>query len=214
MRVVIAEDSILLQAGLSRVLETMGFEVAAAVGDADGLLIAVEHHQPDVAIIDVRMPPDYTDEGVRAALTIRREWPAVGLLLLSQYVEERYAVDLLSTNTAGVGYLLKERVANVNEFVDSVRRVASGGTALDPEVVSQLLLRRDHGPLGRLTKRERDVLALMAEGCSNTAIAERLSVSDSGVAKHINNIFMKLDLPPAEADHRRVLAVLQFLHGK
>lgn len=207
----IAEDSVLLQAGLAKLLEAMGFEVAAAVGDADALLRAVERHRPDVAVIDVRMPPGHTDEGVRAALVIRRQWPDVGVLLLSQYVEERYATELLTTSTAGVGYLLKQRVANVEEFADSVNRVAAGGTALDPDVVSQLLLRRRSSPLDRLTRRERDVLALMAEGRSNSAIAEKLVVSHGAVAKHINNIFMKLNLPPAEDGHRRVLAVLQFL---
>jgi DNA-binding NarL/FixJ family response regulator len=210
---VIAEDSVLLQEGLAKVLEAMGFEVAATVGDAESLLETVGRQRPEVAIIDVRMPPGYADEGVRAALMIRRQWPEVGVLLLSQYVEERYAAELLSTNTTGVGYLLKQRVANVNEFADSVRRVASGGTAFDPDVIAQLLVRRNASPLDRLTRRERDVLSLMAEGRSNTAIAEQLVVSDSAVAKHINNIFMKLDLPPTDSDHRRVLAVLRFLRG-
>jgi DNA-binding NarL/FixJ family response regulator len=212
VRIVIAEDSVLLRAGLIKLLETSGFEVAAAVGDADGLLSAVEEHRPDAVITDVRMPPGYADEGVRAALVIRRQWPDVAVLLLSQYVEERYAADLLSANTTRVGYLLKDRVADVSSFVDALRRVASGGTALDPEVVAQLLLRRQSNPLQRLTPRERDVLALMAEGRSNTGIAEALVVSDSAVAKHINNIFAKLDLSnAADADHRRVLAVLRFL---
>jgi DNA-binding NarL/FixJ family response regulator len=211
VRVAIAEDSVLLQAGLAKVLEAMGFEVVATVSDAESLLEEVGRHRPEVAIVDVRMPPGYADEGVRAALVIRRQWPEVGVLLLSQYVEERYAAELLSTNTAGVGYLLKQRVANVNDFADSVRRVASGGTALDPDVIAQLLVRRNASPLDRLTRRERDVLSLMAEGRSNAAIAEQLVVSDSAVAKHINNVFMKLDLPPADSDHRRVLAVLQFL---
>ena len=212
MRIVIAEDSVLLRAGLIKLLETSGFEVAAAVGDADGLLAAVEEHRPDAVIADVRMPPGHTDEGVRAALVIRRQWPDVAVLVLSQYVEERYAADLLSANTSGVGYLLKDRVADVSTFVDALRRVASGGTALDPEVVAQLLLRRQSNPLGRLTPRERDVLALMAEGRSNTGIAEALVVSDSAVAKHINNIFAKLGLTDAaDGDHRRVLAVLRFL---
>ncbi|MFF7987471.1 response regulator [Streptomyces sp. NPDC007901] len=211
MRAVIAEDSVLLRLGLVRVLETMGFEVTDVVGDAEALLTAVETSRPDVVVVDVRMPPGYSDEGVRAALVIRRQWPDVAVLLLSQYVEERYAVDLLTANTSGIGYLLKERVTDVEEFVDSLRRVAAGGTALDPEVVSQLLLRRHNDPLERLTPRERDVLALMAEGRSNAAIAAALKVSDSAVAKHVNNIFAKLDLPPDEADHRRVLAVLRFL---
>ncbi|HEY6296033.1 MAG TPA: response regulator transcription factor, partial [Streptosporangiaceae bacterium] len=181
-------------------------------GDADGLLAAVAEHQPDVVIVDVRMPPSHTDEGLRAALVIRREWPAVAVLVLSQYVEERYAADLLSAHTSGVGYLLKDRVADVAEFLDALRRVAAGGTALDPEVVAQLLVRQRSDPLDRLTARERDVLALMAEGRSNTAIAKALVVSDSAVAKHINSIFAKLGLHPGDDDgDRRVLAVLRFL---
>ncbi|KJK56373.1 response regulator [Saccharothrix sp. ST-888] len=211
MRAVIAEDSVLLRVGLVKVLEAVGYEVAAAVGDAEALLAAVEEHRPKVVVADVRMPPGFTDEGVRAALMIRRQWPEIAVLLLSQYVEERYAADLLTGNTSGVGYLLKQRVANVDDFVEALQRVAEGGTALDPEVVAQLLLRRHRDPLERLTPRERDVLTLMAEGRSNTAIAESLVVSDSAVAKHINSIFMKLDLPPADASHRRVLAVLRFL---
>ncbi|MEV0534380.1 response regulator transcription factor [Kitasatospora sp. NPDC050463] len=215
MRVVIAEDSVLLRAGLINVLETMGFEVAAAVGDAEELLVAVEEHQPDVAILDVRMPPSHTDEGVRAALVIRRRWPDIALLLLSQYVEERYAAELVAANPSGIGYLLKERVAHVEEFVDALRKVAAGGTALDPEVVSQLLLRRQSGPLDRLTEREREVLALMAEGQSNSSIAAALVISDSAVGKHINSILTKLDLPREDAGgHRRVLAVLRFLEGR
>jgi DNA-binding NarL/FixJ family response regulator len=208
---VIAEDSVLLRAGLVKVLEAVGFEVAAAVGDAEELLAAVEEHAPQVVVTDVRMPPGFTDEGVRAALMIRRQWPEVAVLLLSQFVEERYAADLLATNTSGVGYLLKQRVANVDDFVDALQRVAEGGTALDPEVVAQLLVRRNSDPLERLTPRERDVLGLMAEGRSNAAIAAALVVGDSAVAKHINSIFTKLDLPPADATHRRVLAVLRFL---
>ncbi|WP_433473366.1 LuxR C-terminal-related transcriptional regulator [Spirillospora sp. CA-142024] len=214
MRIVIAEDSVLLRAGLIKVLETSGFEVAAAVGEAEGLLAAVREHRPDAAIVDVRMPPGFTDEGVRAALVMRRESPEVAVLLLSQYVEERYAADLLSISTSGIGYLLKDRVADVSVFLDALRRVASGGTALDPEVVSQLLLRRHRDPLDRLTPREKEVLALMAEGRSNAGIAASLVVSESAVAKHINNIFSKLDLPHAEGDHRRVLAVLRFLDGE
>ncbi|MDH6118673.1 response regulator transcription factor [Kitasatospora sp. GAS204B] len=211
MRAVIAEDSVLLRVGLVKVLEAVGYEVVAAVGDAEALLAAVEEHQPQVVVTDVRMPPSFTDEGVRAALLIRRQWPQVAMLLLSQYVEERYAADLLSSNTSGVGYLLKERVANVDDFVDALQRVAAGGTALDPEVVAQLLVRRHRDPLEKLTPRERDVLKLMAEGHSNAAIAEALVVSDSAVAKHISSIFTKLDLPAADATHRRVLAVLRFL---
>jgi DNA-binding NarL/FixJ family response regulator len=211
VRVVIAEDSVLLQAGLTRLLDSSGCQVVAAVADADSLLAAVEEHRPDAVIVDVRMPPTHTDEGIRAALVIRHQWPEVAVLVLSQYVEERYAADLLSAHTSGVGYLLKDRVADVGEFLDALRRVTAGGTALDPEVVSQLLLRRHSDPLDRLTPREREVLSLMAEGRSNAAIAETLVITDSAVAKHINSIFTKLDLPPDEADHRRVLAVLRFL---
>ncbi|MFJ7909930.1 response regulator [Kitasatospora sp. NPDC096204] len=211
MRAVIAEDSVLLRVGLVKVLEAVGFEVVAAVGDAVELLAAVEEHRPKVVVADVRMPPDFSDEGVKAAMVIRRQWPDTAVLLLSQYVEERYAADLLATNTSGVGYLLKQRVANVDDFVDALQRVAEGGTALDPEVVAQLLVRRHRDPLEKLTPRERDVLALMAEGRSNAAIAGALVVSDSAVAKHINSIFTKLDLPPAEDSHRRVMAVLRFL---
>ncbi|MFJ1756907.1 response regulator [Kitasatospora sp. NPDC088134] len=211
MRAVIAEDSVLLRIGIVKVLESEGYEVAAAVGDAEALLAAVEEHRPQIVVSDVRMPPGFTDEGVRAALLIRRQWPDTAVVLLSQFVEERYAADLLAKNTSGVGYLLKQRVANVDEFLEALQRVAAGGTALDPEVVAQLLLRRDSDPLHRLTPRERDVLALMAEGRSNAAIAESLVVSDSAVSKHINSILTKLDLPPAEDVHRRVLAVLRFL---
>ncbi|MBB1154407.1 MULTISPECIES: response regulator [Amycolatopsis] len=211
MRAVIAEDSVLLRVGLTKVLETGGFQVVAEAGDAEGLLAAVAEHRPELALIDVRMPPGFTDEGVRAAMEIRRRWPGSPVVLLSQYVEERYAADLLSANTSGVGYLLKQRVADVADFVAAVRRVAGGGTALDPQVVAQLLLRRDSDPLARLTPREREVLGLMAEGRSNAGIAQALVVSESAVAKHINSIFAKLDLPVADADHRRVLAVLRFL---
>jgi DNA-binding NarL/FixJ family response regulator len=211
VRAVIAEDSVLLRVGLIKVLEMGGFQVAAEAGDAAGLLTAVAEHRPEVALIDVRMPPGFTDEGVRAAMEIRRRWPGTPVVLLSQYVEERYAADLLSANTSGVGYLLKQRVADVADFVASVRRVADGGTALDPQVVAQLLLRRDSDPLARLTPREREVLGLMAEGRSNAGIAQALVVSESAVAKHINNIFAKLDLPVVDTDHRRVLAVLRFL---
>ncbi|MFC1414040.1 response regulator [Streptacidiphilus sp. N1-12] len=211
MRAVIAEDSVLLRVGLVKVLEMGGFQVATEVGDGEALLAAVAQHRPGLALVDVRMPPGFTDEGVRAAVEIRRRWPGTAVVLLSQYVEERYATELLSTSTGGVGYLLKQRVADVAEFVAAVRRVAEGGTALDPQVVSQLLLRRDLDPLRRLTPRERDVLGVMAEGRSNAGIAQALVVSESAVAKHINNIFAKLDLPTADADHRRVLAVLRFL---
>ncbi|GLY38215.1 DNA-binding response regulator [Amycolatopsis sp. NBRC 101858] len=211
MRAVIAEDSVLLRVGLTKVLEMAGFQVAAEAGDAEGLLAAVAEHRPGLALIDVRMPPGFTDEGVRAAVEIRRRWPGTPVVLLSQYVEERYAADLLSANTSGVGYLLKQRVADVADFVAAVRRVADGGTALDPQVVAQLLLRRDSDPFARLTPREREVLVLMAEGRSNAGIAQALVVSESAVAKHINSIFAKLNLPVADVDHRRVLAVLRFL---
>ncbi|MFC9295475.1 response regulator [Streptomyces sp. NPDC057011] len=216
MRAVIAEDSVLLRIGLVKVLEMAGFEVAAETGDAEALLAAVDEHRPELALVDVRMPPGFTDEGVRAALMIRQQSPDTAVLLLSQYVEERYAADLLAAQSgAGIGYLLKQRVADVEDFIDALRRVAAGGTALDPQVVAQLLLRRGGGPdpLERLTPREREVLALMAEGRSNAGIAAELVVSESAVAKHINSIFAKLDLPQAEGDHRRVLAVLRFLDG-
>jgi len=211
VRVVIAEDSVLLRAGLIKLLAAAEIEVLAAVSDADQLLAAVPVHRPDAVIVDVRMPPSYTDEGIRAALVIRRQWPEVAVLVLSQYVEERYAADLLSANTSSVGYLLKDRVADVGEFVAALRRVADGGTALDPEVVAQLLVRRRSDPLDRLTPREYEVLALMAEGRSNSAIGQTLVITDSAVAKHINSIFAKLDLQPGDGDHRRVLAVLRFL---
>jgi DNA-binding NarL/FixJ family response regulator len=214
-RVVIAEDSVLLLAGLTKLLESAGFEVAATAGDAEALLAAVEREHPDVVIADVRMPPSYTDEGIRAALVIRSQWPDIAILVLSQYVEERYAADLLSANTRSVGYLLKDRVADVAEFLDALRRVAAGGTALDPEVVAQLLVRRGgtrgDDPLGDLTERERDVLALMAEGRSNAEIGAALVITDSAVGKHINSIFAKLGLHPGDAGHRRVLAVLRYL---
>jgi DNA-binding NarL/FixJ family response regulator len=210
-RVVIAEDSVLLLAGLTKLLESAGFEVAATAADAAGLLAAVEREQPDVVIADVRMPPTHTDEGIRAALVIRSEWPDVAVLVLSQYVEERYAADLLSANMHGIGYLLKDRVADVAEFLDALRRVAAGGTALDPEVVAQLLVRRGGDPLDNLTERERGVLALMAEGRSNAEIASALVITDSAVSKHINSIFAKLGLYPGDAGHRRVLAVLHYL---
>jgi DNA-binding NarL/FixJ family response regulator len=214
MRIVIAEDSVLLRAGLTRILADAGEEVVATVGDADSLMTAVERHGPTLAVVDVRMPPTHTDDGLRAALAIRQRWPSVGILVLSQYVEEQYATELLSTETGAIGYLLKDRIADVAEFLDAVRRVGGGGTALDPEVVGQLLARsRRQDPLERLTRRERDVLSLMAEGRSNPAIARSLVVSDKAVEKHVGNIFTKLDLPPTEDDHRRVLAVLQWVKG-
>jgi DNA-binding NarL/FixJ family response regulator len=211
MRVVLAEDSVLLRAGLTKLLTDGGFTVVAAVGDGEELLRSVTEHAPDLAVIDVRMPPTHTDEGIQAALAIRRLYPAVAVLVLSQYVEERYATDLLSGSTSAVGYLLKDRVAHVEDFLDALRRVAAGGTALDPEVVAQLLIRRRDDPRDRLTPREQEVLRLMAEGRSNSGIAEALRVSYSAVEKYVSNIFAKLDLPPTDTDHRRVLAVLKFL---
>ncbi len=211
MRIVIAEDSILLREGLVRLLESRGDEVVDAVGDADALLASVQNDQPDLVIADVRMPPSHTDEGLRAALVLRRQFPELPVLVLSQYVEERYATELLSGPTSGVGYLLKDRVADVSTFIDMLRQVAAGGTVLDPEVVSQILVRHRSDPLDRLTPRESEVLALMAQGRSNSAVASALVISESAVAKHVNSIFTKLDLPLADTDHRRVLAVLRFL---
>ncbi len=212
MRVVIAEDLALLRGGIASLLRDEGHEVVAEVGDGGALLAAAEEHRPDLAIIDVRMPPTQTDEGVRAALELRRRQPDIAILILSQYVEERYATDLLSAGSRGVGYLLKDRVADVSEFLSAARRVAAGGTAIDPEVVSQLLSRKHRTDvLEELTPREREVLAMMAEGHSNSAIAERLVVTEGAVEKHVRNIFMKLGLPPTEQQHRRVLAVLTYL---
>jgi DNA-binding NarL/FixJ family response regulator len=211
MRVVIGEDSVLLRDGLVRLLAAHDFDVVATAGDAESFLRLVSEHRPDVVVLDVRMPPSFTDEGLRAALVLRRQYPEIAVLVLSQYVEERYATELLSGPPSKVGYLLKDRIADVGDFVEALWRVASGGTALDPEVVSQLLLRRHRDPLERLTPREREVLGLMAEGRSNSAIATALYVTESAVGKHVNNIFAKLDLPPADNDHRRVLAVLRFL---
>ncbi|MGY6502384.1 MAG: response regulator [Acidimicrobiales bacterium] len=212
MRVVIAEDSVLLRAGLVRLLADAGHEVVATVGDADSLVEVVERNTPDLCVVDVRMPPTHTDDGLRAAMTIRSRWPGIGILVLSQYVEESYATDLLADGTNGLGYLLKDRIADVSQFLDAVARVGDGGTALDPEVVSQLFARsRKRDPLEQLSPREREVLALMAEGRTNTAIARDLVVSDGAVEKHIGNIFTKLDLPPTDTDHRRVLAVLRWL---
>jgi DNA-binding NarL/FixJ family response regulator len=212
MRIVIAEDAAVIRAGLAEILTDRGHEIVAAVGDAEALKDAVAAHQPDVAIVDVRMPPSHTDEGLRAAITIRRDHPAVGILVFSQYIETRYAADLLATRPGGVGYLLKDRVANVAEFTDAITRIAAGGTALDPEVVSGLINASRHASaLRALTAREQDVLALMAEGRSNGAIADRIAVSERAVEKHISNIFTKLCLPPSDSDHRRVLAVLAYL---
>jgi DNA-binding NarL/FixJ family response regulator len=212
---VIAEDSVLLREGLARLLQEGGWTVAVATSDAESLLRAVDEQRPDATVIDVRMPPTFRDEGLRAALVIRRRWPEVGVLVLSQYVEERYATELLSDRqdrTGGIGYLLKDRVADVAEFLEALRRVADGGSALDPEVVAQLLARSRH-PLAALTPREREVLGLMAEGRSNTAIATRLFVGAGAVEKHINAILGKLGLEPADTDHRRVLAVLRYLQS-
>jgi DNA-binding NarL/FixJ family response regulator len=214
MRIVIAEDSVLLRQGLVRLLADFDLEVVAAVDDADDLLRAVDEHRPDLCIVDIRMSPTHTDEGVRAALVIRAQHPEVAVLMLSQYVEERYATDLIASGTRGFGYLLKDRVADVTEFVEAVGRVAAGGTALDPEVVSQLLVRsRRAEPLASLTPREADVMRLMAEGRSNTGIATELVVSEGAVEKHVTSIFTKLGLPPAEQENRRVLAVLRWLDG-
>ena len=212
MRIVIAEDAAVIRAGLAEILTDRGHEIVAAVGDAEALKDAVAAHQPDVAIVDVRMPPTHTDEGLRAAIAIRRDHPGVGILVFSQYIETRYAADLLATRSGGVGYLLKDRVANVAEFNDAITRIAAGGTALDPEVVSGLLSASRHvSTLSTLTAREHDVLGLMAEGRSNGAIADRIIVSERAVEKHISNIFTKLGLPPSDSDHRRVLAVLAYL---
>jgi DNA-binding NarL/FixJ family response regulator len=214
MRVVIAEDSAVLRAGLVQLLADRGHDVSAAVGDADALLVAVAEHRPDVAIVDIRMPPTHTDEGLRAAITLRAEYPATGVLVFSQYVETRYAARLLEHNAAGVGYLLKDRVADVAEFMESLERVAAGGTALDPAIVTQLLGARGAvSGLESLTAREREVLGLMAEGRSNAAIAGALVVTPGAVEKHVAGIFGKLGLEPSDTDNRRVLAVLRYLGG-
>jgi DNA-binding NarL/FixJ family response regulator len=210
MRIVIADDAAILRDGLAHLLTARGHEIVAAVGDPQALRTAVAEHRPDVAVIDIRMPPTHTDEGLRTAIELRRDWPDVGILLFSQYVETRFATDLLAGSPAGVGYLLKERVGDIDDFVDALRRVASGGTALDPEVVGHLLNAGRRG-VSALSPRERDVLGLMAEGRTNAAIAKALVVSDRAVEKHIANIFLKLDLPPSGDDHRRVLAVLRYL---
>jgi DNA-binding NarL/FixJ family response regulator len=214
MRIVVAEDSVLLREGIVRLLEDAGFEVVGQAGDADDLVRKVSAHKPDVAVVDIRMPPTETDDGLRAALEIRRKLPSTGVLVLSQYVEEGYALELVADSAEGTGYLLKDRVADVDGFVDAVRRVGQGGSALDPEVVAILLgRRRRDDPLKELTQREREVLALMAEGRSNQAIAEKLVVTERAVEKHVTSIFSKLDLAPAPEDHRRVLAVLTFLRA-
>lgn len=211
MHVVIAEDSVLLRAGIQRLLEDEDITVVAAVEDGTGLLVAVSEHRPDLAIVDVRMPPTFTDEGLRAALAAREQLPGLPVLVLSQYVEERYAVELLAGGAGGVGYLLKERVADVAEFVDAVHRVAGGGTCIDQEVIAQLMARGRRNPIDVLTPREREVLKLMAQGLSNVAIAKSLTVSDGAVEKHVGNIFSKLGLEPDPEEHRRVRAVLTYL---
>ena len=212
MRVLIAEDSVLLRAGLARLLADEGFEVAGTVHDGPSLVNAAAALHPDVAIVDIRMPPTHTDEGLRAALEVRRMMPEIGIMILSQYVEERYALELIETNPSGVGYLLKDRVVEVDEFLAALHRIDQGGTVLDSEVVGQLLgRRRRKSPLDRLTPREREVLALLAEGRSNTSIAKQLFITDRAVEKHITNIFAKLELPDSPDDHRRVLAALTHL---
>lgn len=214
VRVVIAEDSAILRDGLVQLLTDRGFVVVRAVSDPIGLEQAIAEDPPDVAVIDIRMPPTFTDEGLRSALRLRREHPGVGILVFSQYIETRYAAELLGGGAAGVGYLLKDRVADVADFVEALRRVASGGTALDPEVVTQLMgASRRNDSLAGLSGREREVLALMAEGRTNSAIAASLVISEGAVEKHVANIFSKLDLAATSTDHRRVLAVLRYLEG-
>lgn len=214
MRVVIAEDSVLLREGVARLLEDEGHEVVAKAGDGEELLTKVEQHIPDVAVVDVRMPPTHTDEGLKAALTIRERWPEVGVLVLSQYVEERYATELMTSDARGVGYLLKDRVARVEEFMDALNRVADGGTALDPVVVKQIFVRSRHtDPLAHLNERETHILRLMAEGHTNESIGRQLGVSSSAVEKHVKSIFRKLELDPAEGSHRRILAVVRYFNS-
>jgi DNA-binding NarL/FixJ family response regulator len=214
LRVVIAEDHALLRDGLTRILEAYGFEVVEAVDNGPSLLPALMRHRPDVAIVDVRLPPTFTDEGLQAAIAARTQVPGLPVLVLSQHVEQLYARELLADRAGGVGYLLKDRVSNVGQFIDAVRRVAAGGTVMDPEVVSQLLTHRAGAePLQELTAREREVLGLMAEGRSNAAIAGRLFITEKAVSKHINNIFSKLRMPPSDDDNRRVLAVLAYLNA-
>ncbi|HEY3069920.1 MAG TPA: response regulator transcription factor [Gaiellaceae bacterium] len=214
MRVVLAEDSVLLREGVARILQDAGFDVVGQAGTADDLMLKVRSYSPDVAVVDIRMPPTHTDEGLRAAQEIREKHPGVGVLVLSQYVEPAYAMELLAESAEGVGYLLKDRISDVRDFADAVRRVADGGSALDPAIVSQLVgRRRGDDPLDQLTPREREVLGLMAEGRSNQGIAERLVVTERAVEKHVTSIFGKLRLPAAAEDHRRVLAVLAYLRG-
>jgi DNA-binding NarL/FixJ family response regulator len=212
LRVVIAEDSALIREGIARLIEESGGTVVAKVGDGDAFVVAVEEHRPDVSVVDVRMPPTQRDEGLRAAIEARRRVPGTPILVLSQYVERQYATELLADRAGGVGYLLKDRVGDVREFMDALRRVANGGTALDPEVVAQLMARnRADDPLSTLTPREREVLAAMAEGRTNIGIARQLSITEGAAEKHISNIFGKLQLPGSASDHRRVLAVLAYL---
>lgn len=214
MRIVIVEDSVLLREGIARLLGDSGHEIVGHLGDAGDLLAVATRDHPDLIVLDVRLPPTFTDEGVRAAIEVRAAIPSLPILVLSQYVEERYATELLASDSQGIGYLLKERVADVSDFVDACERVAAGGTVLDPEVVAQLLARRRRAPLDDLTPREREVLALMAEGRSNVGIARHLVVSEGAVEKHISSIFAKLGLATSDTEHRRVLAVLQYLqHG-
>ena len=214
MRIVVAEDQFLLREGITRLLQAHGCAIAAAVGDGPALLQALVGERPDVAIVDVRLPPTFTDEGLRAALAARRQVPGLPILVLSQYVEQLYARELLADRAGGVGYLLKDRVFTDDQFVDVLRTVAKGGTVMDPEVVAELLVRHSRdAPIARLTDRERNVLALMAEGRSNAAIAQRLFVSEKAVSKHCTSIFAKLDLPPSQTDNRRVLAVLAYLNS-
>ena len=210
MRVMILEDNPILAEGLSLLLDNSGFEVAAIATDAEEFAQAMATHEVDIAVVDVRLPPTFTDEGLRAAIEARRVRPGLPVLVFSQYVEEVYAAELLAAGSEGVGYLLKDRVSRVDEFIEAVRRVAAGGTVLDPEVVSQLMVKRSN-PLDRLTPREHEVLALMAEGLGNTAIAEKLVISEGAVHKHVGNVFLKLELPPTDSGHRRVLAVLAHL---
>jgi DNA-binding NarL/FixJ family response regulator len=212
VRIVIADDAVLLREGAARLLEDAGFEVVGQAGDADDLMRKVRAHKPDVAVIDVRMPPDNSDDGLRAALAIRQELPDVGILLLSQYVEDRYIGELLAGGTEGVGYLLKDRVGEVERFTEAVQRIGKGGSVLDPEVVAQMVGRREE-PLSELTEREREVLALMAEGYSNRAIAETMFVSERAVERHVTSIFSKLELEATGQEHRRVLAVLRYLQS-
>ncbi|WP_329337430.1 response regulator transcription factor [Streptomyces sp. NBC_00663] len=211
MRVVIAEDNALLREGLVLLLTSAGHEVVAVAGTGPEIMPALVEHRPDIAVLDVRMPPGFRDEGLRAALEARRQLPGLPVLVLSQYVEESYAAELLAGGTSGVGYLLKDRVGRVDEFLDALERVAGGGTALDPEVVTELLTRRKDTPLDSLTPREREVLELMAEGHDNATIAKALVVTERAVHKHIGNVFLKLGLPPSDSGHRRVLAVLAYL---